>query len=117
MNIEIENKLCDLLDLLNDNPNKYDIAPEICFEIMCFCSDTHKGAHAILEAAKDLYFEHVIDCCEDEVNQKEKMCKYFKKNWGVDLKKNASKKHEIDSDNLLLKALNEDVQEDNIKGE
>lgn len=63
----VENKLSELLELIDSLPNKYDLAPEICFEIMYFCSDTHTGAQSILDEAKELYFEHVEDVQEDNI--------------------------------------------------
>lgn len=65
MTLEIENKLSELLELLSNTPDKYDVGHDIIFEIMCCSTNSHKAALELCDTAKATYHEFVIDMCEE----------------------------------------------------
>lgn len=70
MTLEIENKLSELLELLSKADDKYDIAHVICFEVICYGSNSHKEALNILTDVGLTYQELVEDMCEEHSDEK-----------------------------------------------
>lgn len=65
MTLEIENKLSELLDILENTPDKYDCSHDIIFEVLCYGTSSQKAALELLNDVKATYHEFVVDMCEE----------------------------------------------------